>query len=190
MFEPVITSPNSFPALEAQGSGGPGLCGHIIETLQTAHVRIHHALSLADVLSGCSATSSTSAAAGEIRDFIEGSFLRHMQDEEVTLAPRLTGRHVVVDQALATMASDHFQLKASLARLAGLCGVISRDPMRLNDYRFQLDQVVHELKRQLEPHQELEEAIVFPAVRRLLDAEEISHVYGEMLQRRRPIASA
>lgn len=157
----------------------------VVEALQFAHTESLHMLGLAEALETCSATPSTAAAAARVEAYLQSGLMRHLADEEQSLAPRLKGHHEVVDRALATMRSDHFREAAMASRLAGLCGLIGRDVNRLHGLRFSVAQAVSELKTLVVRHQELEESIVFPALRRFLGRAQLDEIDAEMLARTR-----
>lgn len=163
---------------------GRALRVDVVEELLLAHVELRQLISLAASLANRSATSSATDAARHICEFLDADYRLHVADEEESLRPRLLGRHAVVDDALAVMRRDHFRIGATLARLQGLCFLIARDPTTLHTHRFALDQAVGELSRHIERHHAHEESIVFPAVRRLLEAGQVRDVLQEMVRRR------
>ena len=158
----------------------------VVETLLFAHVQARQMVAVAQALASSSATPSTAEAAASVERWLRTALARHMDDEELSLAPRLTGFHEVVDRALVTMRSDHFREAAMTARLAGLCGVLRRDVSMLHALRFPLAQAVAELAQLLAHHQALEESILFPALRRFLKRPELAAIDAEMHSRRGP----
>ena len=63
---------------------------------------------------------------------------------------------------------------------------MAKDAPRLMTLRFELAGAVEHLRRCLESHQEREESMLFPAVRRLLDWEDVEEMRAEMALRRAP----
>jgi len=163
---------------------GRSLRRDVVEELLLAHVELRQLLSLAGSLANTSATTAAADAARRICDYLDGDYRLHLADEEQSLRPRLLGHHAVVDDALAVMMRDHFRIGATLARLQGVCFLIANEPTTLHTHRFALDQAVVELSRHVERHHAHEESIVFPAVRRLLEAEQVEQVHQEMVSRR------
>lgn len=159
------------------------LPGDVVESLQFAHTESLQVMSLAESLATASATPSVAEAAARIETYLRKTLPRHIRDEEDSLAPRLAGRHPVVDKAIDTMKSEHFLEAAMSARLAGLLGVIRRDVSMLNELRFTLSTAIGELKGLLLRHQALEESIVFPALRRLLPRQALIDIGVEMTAR-------
>lgn len=157
----------------------------VVEALQAAHRRAHDALALAKSLGGASATSTTAETARAIAQTLGEDLPRHMTHEEEVLAPRLAGRHPVVDAALARMQQEHFQLSAGLSQVTMLCECVARDVTRLHALRFPLELAVQALAKRLEAHHAMEESIVFPAIRRLLTPAAQTTVRREYRARRR-----
>jgi iron-sulfur cluster repair protein YtfE (RIC family) len=161
----------------------PSLPGDVVESLQFAHTESMQVISLAESLVEASATPSVAEAAARIETFLRKTLPRHVRDEEDSLAPRLAGRHPVVDKAIETMKSEHFIEAAMSARVVGLLGVIRRDVSMLNELRFTLSTAIGELKTLLVRHQAMEESIVFPALRRLLPRQALVDIGVEMTAR-------
>ncbi len=161
----------------------------VVEALQFAHTRSRVVLQLAESLATRSATLGAADAARTVLAHVQELMPLHFEDEEQSLAPRLAGRHPVVDGALARMKAGHFRLSAILARVATYCGLVAEDPAALHARRFQLAGAVRDLRRELEPHQAQEESIVFPAVKRLLYREDIDDIRREMDARRAVVAA-
>ncbi len=161
----------------------PSVPSDVVETLQFAHTESMQVMSLAESLVEASATPSVAEAAARIEAFLSKTLPRHVRDEEDSLAPRLAGRHPVVDKAIETMKSEHFVEAAMAARVVGLLGVIRRDVSMLNELRFTLSTAIGELKSLLVRHQAMEESIVFPALKRLLPRQALTDIGVEMTAR-------
>mgnify|MGYP000988654011 CR=1 FL=1 len=161
----------------------------VVEVLLEAHIEARQMLTLAESLMSASATSSTRDVAGRVADWLEWLLPLHTADEEESLAPRLAGRHPVVDDALANMKRQHLALQGPTARLKLLCRQVAEDASRLHALRFELTRAAADLRAQLEAHQELEESIVFPALKRTLYADELVDIADEMHARRASLAA-
>lgn len=157
----------------------------VVEALMAAHRRAQTALKLAASLGSASATPTTAETARHIAWTLGEDLPRHMSHEEEVLAPRLSGRHAVVDVALRRMQQEHFQLSAGLSQVATLCESIARDVSRLNALRFSLETAVRSLAPRLDAHHAMEESIVLPAIRRLLPQPAQTTLRREMRARRR-----
>jgi iron-sulfur cluster repair protein YtfE (RIC family) len=156
----------------------------VVEALLDAHRRAHSALQLAASLSAAPATEATAETARHIAWTLGEDLPRHMAHEQEVLAPRLAGRHAVVDVALRRMELEHFQLSAGLSQVATLCDAIARDVTRLHALRFSLESAVRTLATRLEAHHAMEESIVLPAIRRLLPQPEQTSLRRELRRRR------
>jgi len=157
----------------------------VVEALQAAHRRAHTAVSLAQSLVHASATESAAEMAHAVAQVLGEDLPRHMAHEEEVLAPRLAGRHPVVDRALTRQQQEHFQLSAALSQVTMLCERIARDVTRLPALRFPLEAALQTLAPRLEAHHAHEESIVFPAIRRLLPENAQTLVRREYRLRRR-----
>ncbi|MCU0697771.1 MAG: hemerythrin domain-containing protein [Myxococcaceae bacterium] len=158
----------------------------VVEVLLQSHAFARSMLALADRLTTAQADASTAATARRVAEYFQHHLEVHFADEEATLAPRLAGRHQVLDQAIAAMRLEHVQLHALVSRVAFVCGLVAKDPQRLLSVRFELAAAVEHLRRNLETHQAREESILFPAVRRLLDWHDVEEMRHEMALRRAP----
>jgi hemerythrin-like domain-containing protein len=158
----------------------------VVEVLLQSHAFARSMLALADRISAAPADASTAGLAKRIADFFQFHLEVHFADEERTLTPRLAGRHQVLDRAIAAMRLEHLQLHALLSRVGFLCGLVAKDPQRLLTVRFELSAAVEQLRASLESHQAREESLLFPAVRRLLDWQDVEEMRHEMALRRAP----
>jgi hypothetical protein len=156
----------------------------VVEVLLEAHVEVLQVISQADSLATGSATPDARETAERVSDYVEWILPMHCADEDASLAPRLKGRHQVVDDALEQMTRQHFALQAPLARLRLLCRTVARDVSRLHALRFEIGAAAEDLRARLLTHQALEESLVFPALKRLLYLDELESIHAEMCARR------
>lgn len=161
----------------------------MVEVLLDAHIQARQVVSMAQCLAEGSATSGARETATTISDHVEWLLPMHFEDEELSLAPRLQGRHHVVDGAIAQMKLQHLSLEAPLARVRLLCLVLSRDISRLHALRFELGAAAKDLRERLAEHFAFEESIVFPSLKRLLYVDELESIGLEMRARRMPAAA-
>jgi iron-sulfur cluster repair protein YtfE (RIC family) len=159
-----------------------------VDALLECHDRIRQMTALARALAGARDRDEgeIGEAAARVRRYFSESLVRHVEDEEESLLPRLRGRDPQVDAALDRMASEHIDHGELVARLVSTCSRIEQRPTALPELRADLAQVTAALAEQFAVHLESEEQIVFPAVRRLLDAHERSSIRAEMRARRQP----
>lgn len=105
--------------------------------------------------------------AGQIRRYFAVAFPMHRCDEEELIAPVLAEAEAELDAALARMVHDHADHAAAVARLIDLCTDLEREPEQLPQHAAELAAIVGGLEAELEPHLQLEEHLIFPALREL-----------------------
>ena len=156
----------------------------VVEVLLGAHIETRHTLTMADSLAQGSATPAAQALAAQVADYPEWLLPLHEADEDESLAPRLRGKHPVVDEALINMHRQHLALQGPLARLKLLCRQVAGDMSRLHALRFELSAAVGDLRARLKDHEAMEESIIFPALKRTLYVDELDSISDEMKARR------
>lgn len=159
--------------------------GDLVDHLLDCHARIRSFTDLAVAIAERDAPHGevSEACAKVVRYFSEAMPL-HVRDEEESILPRLRGRSASVDAALSGMHDQH-ELHAGLVeRLCQVAAAFRVVPGNESG-RGELLYVAQPLRRLFESHLRAEEEIVFPAVRRLLSAEEQSAIRREMELRRR-----
>lgn len=132
---------------------------------------------------GASNEEITEAAAGVRRYFVE-ALPRHTVDEDESVLWRLKGKDAAVDAALEQMATEHREHESTVNALVELCDRLAKDPSALDELRDEFDTTAKTLASQFEVHLEREETIIFPAMRRLLDADALAAIGEEMKARR------
>lgn len=162
----------------------PAVERDVVELLLQGHTEARHTAALAEALAGRSATPATQQTARELADRLEWLLPLHCEDEDGSVEPRLKGRHRVIDAALEELARQHLALEAPLARLRLVCRSVARDVTRLHALRFELSAAAVDLQRRLAAHHAFEESAVFPALKRLLYADELADIAREMCARR------
>jgi hemerythrin-like domain-containing protein len=138
----------------------------VVDLLRECHDRIRRFLGFAHRLA-----SAEGLAAGEIRD-VAGQIYRyftvslplHVADEDVDLAPRLRGTSAEVDAALATMTREHVEHERATAAVVALCAELARDPAQHASRAPELAAATATLAALFDPHLELEERVIFPAL--------------------------
>jgi iron-sulfur cluster repair protein YtfE (RIC family) len=123
------------------------------------------------------------AAARVARDF-EQALPLHALDEERSILPRLRGRAPDVDAALDAMAREHREHERPLGAVVAACDLLSRDPARLDELAPALATAAAELDAHFVEHLRREEGVIFPAMRRLLSAEDDAAIVRELRARR------
>jgi hemerythrin-like domain-containing protein len=155
----------------------------LVDLLAECHGRIRRFLAMAHALAVTPNITDAEAknVAGQVRRYFTSAFLHHIADEDELLAPHLTGKGV--DDVLAQMHRDHVRHADSVAFLVGLCDAIERDPQQLAASKDELVRGAALVTSFLEPHLELEEKVLFPAIR-ALPAAIRDRVRDDMRQRR------
>jgi len=122
--------------------------------------------------------------AWRIRRYFGEALPLHVADEEESLYPRLHGRDTEVDAALERMEREHADHRPHLATLLELCGMLAEAPERHATLRTQLGETAGVLEREFGRHLEHEEALILPAIPRLLTLEEQAAMTRELRERR------
>lgn len=168
------------------GIGGRKEPTDVVDLLLDCHTRIRSfsalALRLARV-EGVAAAEVVEAAA-KVRRYFTVALPKHVEDEEESLLPRLAGKDPEVDRALRRMEDEHERHDALLRRLVAICARLQDEPAALPAVRGELEAVAKELVDEFEEHLRQEEAVVMPAARKLLTAEELAAIHDELRHRR------
>ncbi len=166
--------------------GAPAVAGDAVDLLLDCHDRIRGFLALARRIARHGAAEPDVAeAASRVRRYFMEALPLHARDEEESILPRLQGRDPVVDATLATMAHEHLEHERPLGVLVTACGELARAPARLPELARFIAGATDELERHFAEHLRREEAVVFPAMRRLLDPPTDAAIVREMRARRR-----
>lgn len=151
--------------------------------LGACHARIREHLRMARVLvqaSGAEPESAIAATAGAVDRYFRTALPLHIEDEEKSVAPRLS---TAQDGALARMRGEHRAHELRCAALLALTEAIEREPHRLREVRAALAEVVPSLCTELEAHLVHEEEALFPAIA-ALSAHDARAIVAEIRARR------
>ncbi|HVY48817.1 MAG TPA: hemerythrin domain-containing protein [Minicystis sp.] len=121
-------------------------------------------------------------AAEAVVRYFELALPLHVEDEEQSLAPRLVAHGDAA--GLEAMRGEHVEIEARLAALLPVFRAVAEAPERAASPDLAATRALADL---LERHLQLEEAVVFPAARRLPDAD-LRALPGELAARRTPRA--
>jgi iron-sulfur cluster repair protein YtfE (RIC family) len=159
----------------------------LIELLLACHERIRAFADLAVAIGErADATDAEVVHASErVQRYFSEVLPLHVEDEELGVFPRLSGRSPEVDAALDRMCEEHDQHSAPLRRLLGCCASLPSHPGDVGA-RAELAGVAAGLRAEFELHLEAEERVVFPAIRALLTADEQRSIVRELRARRQP----
>lgn len=150
------------------------------------HQRIRSFGALALRIGGQEELSATELAEGcqRVSRYFAEALPLHVQDEEDGLIPALRSQEPAIDRALEQMASEHLShapLLAALEQALRETIASAGEPSA----RARIAAVAQELVPELERHLAQEEALIFPAIPRLLSAEAQGRLIVELRARRR-----
>lgn len=160
--------------------------GDLVDLLLECHARIRSFVELARLAATRAdvTPADVSDACARVERYFTQALPLHVRDEEESVLPRLRGRDAELDRALASMTEQHREhdspLRALLAASADLRQAPA-DPAA----RCVLAAETARLARELDAHLSLEEAVVFPALRRLVPPSELAEAVRELRERRR-----
>jgi iron-sulfur cluster repair protein YtfE (RIC family) len=158
--------------------------GDAVDSLIACHQRIRSFLALgARIAEQGGAPLEVADACQRIERYFRQAMPLHVADEEDTILPRLRGREAPLDRALADMHEQHRAHESAQAAFTAAAAALASDPSD-PARRLQLGASGQALSAELAPHLELEEAIVFPAMRRLLSGPELADLAREIRARR------
>ena len=157
-----------------------GVVGRVLE----CHERIRRFTDMAVRLGAAenAGEEDIRSAARDVRRYFFEALPLHVEDEEKSILPRLEGREPELDAALARMHTEHESHEPLLADLIAICEELVRSPG--SEIRARLNPLAAEFQRELRLHLEEEEAIVLPAIDRLVSKEEQARIVAEMAARR------
>lgn len=166
--------------------GKPAAQGDAVDLLLECHARIRTFLGIARrVAEGAGAPpEELAAAAARVHRYFTQALPLHARDEEESILPRLRGLDPRVDRELATMLREHAEHERPLAALVGACAALAREPARHPALAATVGAATGELERHFAAHLDREEAVVFPAMRRLLHRETDAAIVREIRGRR------
>ena len=147
------------------------------ERLETSHRRLRERLAELERAVG----SSTDVGLDVVRNvlaFSERSVLRHEEDEEKSLFPRLSPI-AELGGTLTTLHEEHARQRDLWASLSEIMRRVTQNHMEEDDAE-DLRELVRHLVLSYEGHIRLEEESLFPAARRLLDDDARNEVAREM----------
>ncbi|HZZ84139.1 MAG TPA: hemerythrin domain-containing protein [Anaeromyxobacteraceae bacterium] len=165
--------------------------GDLVDLLLDCHQRIRTFTDLAARLAAAERPSAEEVrdAAARVHRYFSEALPLHARDEEESILPRLEGREPEVDRALSRMRAEHAVHGEPVGAVLALCAALRDDPARHAELAPALGAAAGELRRHFDGHLELEERVIFPAVRRLLDPDAEERARGELRARRAPDAT-
>jgi hemerythrin-like domain-containing protein len=154
--------------------------------LLDCHERIRGFLALARRIAdaGPADRDGVAEAAARVRRYFAEALPLHARDEEESVLPRLLGKDPAVDAELEEMLREHGAHGPPLRALVDACAALAQDPARHGALAPGLDRAAAELEEHFAAHLRREEAVIFPALRRLLSPAEDAAVVREIRARR------
>jgi iron-sulfur cluster repair protein YtfE (RIC family) len=158
-----------------------------LELLVACHQRIRHFAAAASKLAhaqGATHDEIRMTAAGVYRYF-SVSLPLHEADEEDTLRPRLDALgDARVHHALIAMHDQHQAIDELLERLLPLVLLVERNPAAIDQAGGEMCSITKALEDIFRAHLQLEEEVLFPAIRDQLSADVRAAMLVEMQHRR------
>lgn len=166
--------------------GAPATPHDAVGLLLECHDRIRSFVALARRIAaaGPGERGGVAEAAARVARYFADALPLHARDEEESILPRLRGREPELDEALAAMEREHRAHEAPLQELVAACRALAHDPARLDALAPAVARASAELDAQFVEHLRREEAVVFPAMRRLLSPPEDAAIVRELRARR------
>lgn len=129
---------------------------------------------------------AVSESAGTLWRTLVRELAGHGSDEDHSLAPRLrrAGGSGALLLALEVLANQHRDVQAVVGRVAPLWQRLEQEPGALTGLAPRLADSTDRLAAIFSAHLSLEESLVFPAARRLLEAEDLQSMARELRERR------
>ncbi len=159
--------------------------GDVVDLLLECHDRIRAFLLFARRIGQAAADDpGVPEAAVRVHRYFTQALPLHARDEEDSVLPRLRGREPAVDAELAAMVREHADHERPLGALVAACALLAREPGRHAALAPAIASATAELERHFEAHLRREEEVVFPALRRLLDADARAAIARELRARR------
>jgi iron-sulfur cluster repair protein YtfE (RIC family) len=166
--------------------GKPPAGDDLVDNLLECHGRIRSFVAVAVAAAERRDVAASAVVDGCLR--VERYFTEalplHVLDEEESILPRLRGRSREVDEALATMHAQHAAHEPLLRALLDASAELRRGPQDAHR-RAALGVAAQAIGAEFAAHLGLEEAVVFPAIRRLPDATQATIVEELRARRRR-----
>lgn len=159
-----------------------------VDVLTGCHSRIRHFTNAAVKLAHAQGASAEEVAqiAARVHRYYSVSLPLHEADEEETLQPRLsrTGDERV-RHALQAMHEQHEAIDELLERLMPLLVMVMNHPSSLHQAASEMCSITKALDEVFNAHLEMEEGVIFPAIRTVLPSAVQDEMLREMRERRK-----
>jgi hemerythrin-like domain-containing protein len=159
-----------------------------VDLLTGCHQRIRHFTAVAVKLAHAQGATADEVrqAADAVHRYYSVSLPLHEADEDHTLRPRLAAAgDKRVRHALVAMSDQHQAIDELLERLLPLLVLVKSDPEKLGEAGGEMCAITHALEEAFRGHLQMEEEVIFPAIRSVLPEEAQSEILREMQARRK-----
>ncbi|HEY5962203.1 MAG TPA: hemerythrin domain-containing protein [Polyangiaceae bacterium] len=159
---------------------------NLVDLLLECHQRIRSFSALAREVSEQSEYDSEKVAEAclSVARYFAQALPLHVSDEELSILPRLIGKHPKIDHALALMQAQHTNHRRPLERLVEICSELAQGSPRAIELGAELRPLSQDVERELSEHLRLEESLIFPAIIEHLTNAEQATVVRELRARR------
>ena len=123
-------------------------------------------------------------AIGLVVRHLRGPARLHHEDEELSLVPRLAHQDAVVAQQLAALEREHELLDARWAAVLPGLLQLAGGAEPTDELVAEVAKGVASLRKGYAAHIQREDEVIYPAAKRILDAEDLAEVGVEMASRR------
>jgi iron-sulfur cluster repair protein YtfE (RIC family) len=159
-----------------------------VDLLVGCHQRIRHFTGVAVRLAHAQAASAEeiAQAAATVHRYYSVSLPLHEADEDQTLQPRL--RAVAGEQvrhALLAMCDQHQAIDELIERLLPLLVLVRDNPDILGEVGEEMCSITKALEEAFRAHLQMEEEVIFPAIRSVLPESTRADILREMQERRK-----
>lgn len=159
-----------------------------VDLLIGCHQRIRHFTGVAMKLAHAQGATSEEVvqAATSVHRYYTVSLPLHEADEEETLRPRLdaTGNEKL-RHALLAMTDQHLAIDELLERLLPLLVMVRNNPDTIHAAGSEMCSITKALDEIFNAHLQLEEEVIFPAIREMLPESARAEMLSEMQNRRK-----
>lgn len=159
-----------------------------VDVLTGCHNRIRHFTNAAVKLAHAQVASAEDVAqtAARVHRYYAVSLPLHEADEEETLQPRLSKMgDETVRHALLAMHEQHEAIDELLERLMPLLVMVMNHPASLQQAAGEMCSITKALEDVFGAHLQMEEGVLFPAIRTVLPANVQDEMLREMRERRK-----
>jgi iron-sulfur cluster repair protein YtfE (RIC family) len=157
----------------------------VVDLLLECHERIRTFLKMASDLAAVRSApdDEVRSVAAQIHRYFSEALPMHIADEQEQILPQIASWSPELDRALAQMMDEHVEHTHWVDRLTAICAILTSDPRQLAAVGPELGRVARELTAEMARHLDVEERVIFPALRQLT-TEQRDEILRAMRERR------